>query len=283
MTGKLYITATPIGNLEDITLRALRVLRQADIVAAEDTRHTLKLLNHYDIKARLFSYHEHNSQTAGRKLVEEMLAGKSVALVSDAGMPCISDPGYELVRLARAEGIEVTCLPGASAAVAAVALSGLRADRFVFEGFLARDGRARKNALEAIRSEKRAVLLYEAPHRLKETLADLAEYMPERNVAVIKDISKLYESVTTCALADAAEIFEGEIKGEYAILLEQQPEEDERAAAEWTSMPVEEHIRLYIDSGFSKMDAIKKVAKDRGMKKGEVYNLAYDIKNPSGQ
>ena len=147
----------------------------------------------------------------------------------------------------------------------------------------ARDGRARKNALEAIRSEKRAVLLYEAPHRLKETLADLAEYMPERNVAVIKDISKLYESVTTCALADAAEIFEGEIKGEYAILLEQQPEEDERAAAEWTSMPVEEHIRLYIDSGFSKMDAIKKVAKDRGMKKGEVYNLAYDIKNPSGQ
>ncbi len=269
-TGTLYIVATPIGNLGDITLRALETLKKVDFIAAEDTRHTIKLLNYYEIKTKMISHHEHNEKNSAEGIVLLLEQGKDVALVTDAGMPCISDPGYKLVSLSRQMGIEVTCLPGASAVPAAIALSGLEAGRFRFEGFLPKNKSQRKKLLEDISKDGCAVVIYEAPHRILKIAEDIAETFSDRNIAVINDISKIHEKVEiykACDLADG--LANWKLKGEFAIVIEKgEPEVDN----DFMKYSIKEHVdKIIEDENIKKMDAIKKVAKIRGLAKNEVY------------
>lgn len=280
MASCLYIVGTPIGNLEDITLRGIRILKEVDIIAAEDTRQTAKLLNHYDIKKPMVSYHEHNKKTKGDEIIGLIFQGKNVALVSDAGMPCVSDPGEDLVRLCVEKGIEVIPIPGPSASLTALSISGLPTSRFVFEGFLPTKGKERKERLERLRKENRTIILYEAPHRLMTTLKDLKEYMGNVNISISRELTKKFEETLRTDLEGAIEEFSNRnIRGEFVLILEgKSPEaikEDEEK--HWKDISIKDHIIMYMDKGLSKKEAVALVAKERGISKKEVYNISIEI------
>ena len=274
-TGTLYLVATPIGNLEDITLRALRILKEADIIAAEDTRQTLKLLNHFGIRNTLVSYYEHNKAEKGNYLVSRLLEGKNVALVSDAGTPGISDPGEDLVRLAVSKGIPVTMVPGPAAVIAGVVLSGLPSGRFVFEGFLPMNKRVRRERLGSISRETRTMVFYEAPHKLIHTLKDLRDLLGNRRIAIARELTKKFEEVWRTTLDEAIARYGNEPpKGEFVIILEGADERGlhEEEVKSWEEVSIEEHVRMYMDSGLDRKEAMKKVSEDRGISKRDVYN-----------
>ncbi len=273
--GSLFLVATPIGNLEDITLRAIRVLKEADLVAAEDTRHTLKLLNHLEIKKPLVSYHEHNKREREGFLLRQLMEGKKIAFVSDAGTPGISDPGEDLVRLAHENGIPLTIIPGPSAAIAGLVLSGLSTGRFVFEGFIPVNKRARRERLDSLKAETRTMVFYEAPHKLLSTLRDLYEVLGDRKIALVRELTKVYEEVVRCTLAQALEKYEKEApRGEYVLVVEGLDKKalEEAARSAWDSMSLDEHVDMYLKMGLDRKEAIKKTAEDRGLSRREVYN-----------
>ncbi len=274
MSGKLYLCATPIGNLGDITLRVLDALREADLIAAEDTRDSIRLLNHYDIKTPMTSYHEHNRIEKARALIREMQGGKNVALITDAGTPGISDPGEDLVRMCYEEGIEVTALPGAAACVTALTISGLPAGRFSFEAFLPRDKKERAAVLDDMRDDTRTLVVYEAPHHLVGTLRDLLEVLGDRKVSVCRELTKIHETVLRTTLSEAvAHYEEEEPRGEFVIVIEGRSREEliQREQEKWESLTPEEHMAYYTSRGMEKKDAMKQVAKDRGVPKREIY------------
>lgn len=274
MTGVLYICATPIGNLEDITLRVLKTLEKVDLIAAEDTRHTIKLLNHFEIKNKLFSYHEHNKSSSGPQLIEMLLAGKDIALVSDAGMPGISDPGEDLVKLALEANIKVEALPGASAVITALAASGLPTRKFFFEGFLDRQKKNRKKRLEAIKSIEETLIFYESPHRLLETLKEMRSIFGNRKVVIAREITKKFEEFYRGSLEEAWQYFkEKGIKGEFVLLLEGNSE----IVTQVFNTSIEEDLKNYILNGLSKKEAISQVAKEREIPKKEVYQVSIDL------
>lgn len=270
--GILYIVATPIGNLEDMTVRAVNILREVDLIAAEDTRQTLKLLNHFNIKKHMESYFEHNKEEKGKFLVNLLLEGKSIALVSDAGTPGISDPGELLIAQAVAEGITVTMAPGAAAFVMGLILSGLPTSRFVFEGFLPMNKRGRKERLEELMYETRTIIFYEAPHKLKYTLKDLQETFGNRKLSLARELTKKFEEVIRTDILGAIEHFDAiPPKGEFVLVMEGADKKDKQEDEFWQEMDIAEHVEFYVSQGEEKMDAIKKVAKDRGMNKRDVY------------
>ena len=276
MTGTLYICGTPIGNIEDITLRVLRTLKECDLIAAEDTRQSVKLLNHYDIKTPLTSYHEHNKAEKGQKLLARLLEGKNIALVTDAGMPGISDPGEDMIRLCHENGVPVTVVPGATAAVTALVLSGLSSRSYVFEGFLPSGKNARKQVLEGLKNQTATIILYEAPHHLKNTLKELADTLGSRPAACVKELTKRYENVNRLPLDELAAYYEqNEPKGEFVIVIEGREYRDieEEKQAEAAQMTIEQHFKMYIDKGMDEKSAMKAVAKDRGIGKREVYSI----------
>ena len=274
MTGVLYICATPIGNLEDITLRVLKTLEKVELIAAEDTRHTIKLLNHFEIKNKLFSYHEHNKSSSGPQLIEMLLAGKDIALVSDAGMPGISDPGEDLVKLALEANIKVEALPGASAVITALAASGLPTRKFFFEGFLDRQKKNRKKRLEAIKSIEETLIFYESPHRLLETLKEMRSIFGNRKVVIAREITKKFEEYYRGSLEEAWQYFkEKGIKGEFVLLLEGNSE----IVTQVFNTSIEEDLKNYILNGLSKKEAISQVAKERDIPKKEVYQVSIDL------
>ncbi len=274
--GMLYLCATPIGNLEDITYRVLRVLKEVDLIAAEDTRNSIKLLNHFDIKTPMTSYHEFNKYDKAKVLVDKMLAGANVAVITDAGTPGISDPGEELVKQCHEAGIQVTSLPGAVACVTALTMSGLPTRRFCFEAFLPTDKQERKDILAELENETRTIILYEAPHRLKKTLAELADVFGEdRRLSVCKELTKRYENVFLTTFAEAIEYYDNaEPKGEYVLVIEGKSRSEIKAEqqAQWETMSVVEHVDMYISSGMDKKEAMKAAAKDRGVSKRDIYN-----------
>ncbi|MGE4282563.1 MAG: 16S rRNA (cytidine(1402)-2'-O)-methyltransferase [Clostridia bacterium] len=274
--GILYLCATPIGNLEDITYRALRILQEVDLIAAEDTRQTIKLLNHYNIVKPLTSYHEHNKAEKGKFIIEQLKQGKNIALVSDAGTPGISDPGEDLVKLCAEEEIVVSSLPGSVAAITGLVLSGLPTGRFCFEGFLSVNKRNRKEHLEQLKNETRTMIFYEAPHKLMNTLQDFLHLFGDRRIAIARELTKRYEEIIRCSILQAIERFE-EIspKGEFVIIVQGANRQQMKAEQqkEWMELPIEEHINLYISQGIERKEALKKVAKDRGVSKREVYAL----------
>lgn len=273
--GMIYLVATPIGNLEDITMRAVRILGEVDLIAAEDTRQTLKLLNHLNIKKPLVSYYEHNKNTKGGYLVEQLLSGKNIALVSDAGCPGISDPGEDMVKLAIENSIPVTMVPGPAALISGVVLSGLPSGRFAFEGFLPVNKRSRKERILSLKNETRTIVFYEAPHKLIYTLRDLLEGLGNRRVALARELTKLHEEVYRCDLEEAVRKYEAEApRGEFVLVVEGEDENAlrEETAKRWEEMSLKEHFELYAEQGMDKKEAIKKVALDRGISKRDVYN-----------
>ena len=275
MTGKLFLCATPIGNLDDITLRVLECLKSVDLIAAEDTRHTQKLLNHFEIKAKLTSYHEHNKFEKADELVSELLNGKNIACVTDAGTPGISDPGEELVKKALDAGITVTSLPGASAVITALSMSGLSSRRFVFEGFLPTDKKEKKEALKRIEKETRTIVIYEAPHRILKTLKELREVLGNREIRIARELTKIHEEVLNLTIDEAILKYESaEAKGEMVVLIKGLDEEELKSneIKEWEKISIEEHLNKYVEEGISEKEAMKLVAKDRGISKREVYD-----------
>lgn len=273
--GMLYLCATPIGNLEDVTMRVRRILEEADLIAAEDTRQSVKLLNHYGIHTPLISYHEHNKRERTPALVQRMLAGECVALVTDAGTPAISDPGEDLVRACYEAGVPVTSLPGPSAVITALTLSGMSARRFTFEGFLPMEKKERKAVLERFAETTCTTIFYEAPHRLRKTLALLAETVGgDRSIAICKELTKKHEAALHFTLEEAIAFFEKqEPRGEFALVVEGMDNREQRQKREqkWKEMPLEEHMKLYLNQGKTKKEAMKEVAKDRGVSKRDVY------------
>lgn len=274
MSGKLYLCATPIGNLEDITLRVLRTLKEVDIIAAEDTRNSRKLLNYFEIKKAVTSYHEYNKIEKAYELIEQMRKGKNIALITDAGMPAISDPGEELVRICYEEGIEVTVLPGASACVTALAVSGLPARRFSFEAFLPRDKKQRGIILNEMKKETRTMIVYEAPHHLKDTLEILYQTLGNRRISLCRELTKKYEEVKRGTVCDMIEYYKcREPRGEYVLIIEGKSFEDieKEQQKKWSSMSLQEHMEYYEKKGFSRKEAMKLTAKDRGVSKRDIY------------
>ena len=268
--GTLFLCATPIGNLEDITLRVIRILKETDYIVAEDTRHTLKLLNHLDISKPLISYHKYSDSSREEEILSLLEAGRDIALVSDAGMPGISDPGEKLVKLAYERNIPVTILPGATAGLSALVLSGLPGARFVFEGFLPRDKKVRKKVLGELKDEERTMVLYEAPHHLLSTLKQLYDVLGNRKIAVIRELTKIYEEVLRFSLEESIEHFStNSPRGEFVLVIEgrEKDQEDNR----YDDISIADHILGYMDAGMSKKEAIKQVATDRGLPKSEVY------------
>ena len=275
MAGTLYLCATPIGNLEDMTFRAVRILREADLIAAEDTRNSVKLLNHFEIQTPMTSYHEYNKYDKGRKLVEKLLEGKNIALITDAGTPGISDPGEELVRMCHEAGITVTAVPGAAACITALTISGLPTRRFAFEAFLPADKKEREAVLESLEKEQRTIVLYEAPHRLVKTLKLLAGRLGERQVSVCRELTKRHETVYRALLPEAAAYYEKNApKGECVVVIQglSRAEIEREEKAKWADMSIEEHMELYLSQGLDKKEAMKRTAKDRGVQKREIYN-----------
>ena len=274
--GKLYLCPTPIGNLGDITARTLEVLRTADLIAAEDTRNTLRLLNHFDLHVPLTSYHEHNKFEKASELVDNMLKGKVIACVTDAGTPGISDPGEILVRKAVEAGIEVTSLPGATAFVTALTVSGFSTERFVFEGFLPREKKARREILDFISKEMRTIIIYEAPHHLKGTLSELREVLGgSRRIALCRELTKLHEEILRLSIQDACDHYKDrDPRGEYVLVIEGISREEIAAAKqrEFKDMSISEHVAMYEGQGFDRKEAMKRTAADRGMAKRDVYN-----------
>ena len=280
--GVLYLVATPIGNLEDMTYRAVRILSEVDLIAAEDTRGSIKLLNHFEISTPMTSYHEYNKIDKGHTLIEKLLEGQNIALITDAGTPAISDPGEELVKMAHEAGITVTSLPGACACITALTVSGLATRRFAFEAFLPTDKKERKNILEVLKNETRTIILYEAPHHLIKTLEELLETLGDRRATVCRELTKKHETVFLTTLQDALAFYrENEPKGECVILIEGRTfgEIKEESRAEWQKLSIEEHVNMYIDQGMDKKEAMKAAAKDRGVSKQEIYKALLDADN----
>lgn len=277
--GKLYVCPTPIGNLDDITLRVLKILEEVDLIAAEDTRHTIKLLNHFEIKKPLTSYHEHNKREKGKVLVHKLLNGENIALVSDAGMPGISDPGEDLIKLAIENDIEVIALPGPTASTLALVLSGLPTGKFVFEGFLPSSKKERKEALQSLKNEERTIILYESPYRVKALLEDMLDIFGERDIAVCRELTKKYEEVFRGSIRQSIERFtQNDPKGEFVIIVKGADKGEVRQESqEWENITIKDHLLKYINEGMSKKDAVKKVAEDRGLPKNEVYKESIDI------
>ena len=274
MSGKLYLCATPIGNLEDMTFRVVRTLKEVDLIAAEDTRNSIKLLNHFEIKTPMTSYHEYNKIDKGHYLVEQLLEGKNIALVTDAGTPGISDPGEELVAMCYEAGIEVTSLPGPAACITALTISGLPTRRFAFEAFLPRDKKERARVLEELAQESRTMIVYEAPHHLLKTLKELYEVLGNRELTVCKELTKRYENATKTTFKDVIRFYEdNEPKGEYVLVISGKTFEtkEQEAREAWESLSVEEHMVHYEASGMERKEAMKQVAKDRGISKRDVY------------
>ena len=274
MAGILYLCATPIGNLGDMTPRVVETLRTVDLIAAEDTRNSIKLLNHFEIRTSMTSYHEYNKVEKADYLTEQLLQGKNVALITDAGTPAISDPGEVLVRKCMQAGITVTSLPGAAACITALTLSGLGTRRFCFEGFLPADKKEKAEILEELRGESRTIILYEAPHRLKKTLKELYDSAGNRRVTLCRELTKKFETILPTTLEDALIYYEKEEpRGEYVIVMEgkSRREKKEEEKMSWLEMPVEEHMTCYEKEGMDRKSAMKQVAKDRGITKREIY------------
>ena len=274
MAGKLYLCATPIGNLEDITFRVLRTLKEVDLIAAEDTRNSIKLLNHFEIKTPMTSYHEYNKIEKAYQLVDKMREGKNIALITDAGTPGISDPGEDLVRICYEEGIEVTSLPGAAACITALTMSGLPTRRFAFEAFLPRDKKERALVLEQLKNETRTIIMYEAPHHLVKTLEELQAALGNRKIAVCRELTKRYEEKMLSTISDMLDFYkENEPRGEYVLVLEGKSFEEiaEEEKKSWEAMTLEEHMAVYENQGIDRKEAMKLVAKDRGISKRDVY------------
>ena len=276
MNGILYLCTTPIGNLGDISQRCLETLASVDIIACEDTRRTLQLLNHFGIKNQLTSYHEHNKAEKGKVIIEMLKSGKSAALVSDAGTPAISDTGEDLVRLCIENGITVTSVPGCVAGITALILSGLSTRRFAFEGFLSVNKRHRTEHLKSLKNDTHTLIFYEAPHKLTRTLADMLEILGNRKIAIVRELTKIHEEVIHTDLEKAQSLYlENSPKGEFVLIIEGAKEIE--AENFWDNLTVSEHIEKYIKDGESVKDAIKKAAKDRNLPKHDVYNIYHKI------
>lgn len=274
MSGKLYLCATPIGNLEDMTFRVIRTLKEVDLIAAEDTRNSIKLLNHFEIKTPMTSYHEFNKIDKGRYLVGLLQEGKQIALITDAGTPGISDPGEELVKMCYEAGIEVTSLPGAAACITALTLSGLSTRRFAFEAFLPSDKKEKQEVLKELQTETRTTILYEAPHRLVRTLEELYGALGERRLTVCRELTKRHETAFATTLSEAIAYYkENEPKGECVLVIEGRSRSEMRKEEQqsWEQMPLAEHMQHYESQGIARKEAMKLVAKDRGISKREVY------------
>lgn len=275
MAGKLYLCATPIGNLEDMTYRVVRTLKEVDLIGAEDTRNSIKLLNHFEIETPMQSYHEFNKYDKAKELVQMLLDGKNIALITDAGTPGISDPGEELVKECLENGIEVTSLPGASACVTALSMSGLSTQRFCFEAFLPKDKKRLKNVLKELQNETRTIIIYEAPHRLAKTLKVLEEALGNRRVSINRELTKKYEESFLTTLKEAREKYEAEEpRGEFVLVIEGKSFDDieQQEQQKWEEMSLEDHMKIYLEQGLDKKAAMKKVAKDRGVAKRDIYN-----------
>ena len=273
-SGTLYLCATPIGNLEDMTFRAVRVLKEADLIAAEDTRNSIRLLNHFDIHTPMTSYHEYNRIEKGHHLVSLLLEGKNIALITDAGTPGISDPGEDLVRMCRDAGIPVTSVPGACACVNALIISGRPTRRFCFEAFLPADKKDRRRVLQEIQEETRTTVIYEAPHRLRKTLKELLEVLGDRRLSICRELTKKFETVMETTLEDAVRFYgEQEPRGEYVLVLEGRSHAsiDEEERSRFENMSVQEHVEMYEEQGLNRKDAMKQTAKDRGVSKRDIY------------
>ena len=274
MAGKLYLCATPNGNLEDMTYRVIRTLNEVDLIAAEDTRNSIKLLNHFEIKTPMTSYHEYNKIEKGRKLVEKLQEGINIALITDAGTPGISDPGEELVKMCYQEGIEVTSLPGAAACITALTLSGLSTRRFAFEAFLPSEKKEKQEVLKELEKETRTIILYEAPHRLVRTLQELRDTLGNRRLTVCRELTKKHETAFVTTVEEAILYYEvNEPKGECVLVIEGKKREELRQeeVAKWEEMSIEQHMDYYLNQGVDKKEAMKLVAKDRGISKRDVY------------
>ena len=275
MSGKLYLCATPIGNLEDITYRVIRTLKEVDIIGAEDTRNSIKLLNHFDIHTPMTSYHEYNKVDKARYLVGEIQKGKNVAIITDAGTPGISDPGEEICRQCVEAGIEVSSLPGPAACITALTMSGLSTRRFSFEAFLPRDKKERQIILEELKTETRTIVMYEAPHHLKDTLKELLKHLGNRKISLCREITKKYEENIYTTIEDAIKMYEvNDPRGEYVLVIEGRDREKDEIEKQknWMNMELTEHMNLYLKQGMDKKSAMKQVAKDRGVSKRDVYN-----------
>lgn len=273
--GMLYLCATPIGNLEDITFRVLRTLKEVDLIAAEDTRNSIKLLNHFEIKTPMTSYHEFNKVEKAKVLVQKLLSGKNIAVITDAGTPGISDPGEELVRQCHEAGIKVTSLPGAAACITALTMSGRPTRRFAFEAFLPADKQERKEVLSELVNETRTIIIYEAPHRLVRTLKELEQVIgKERQLTICKELTKRYENTFLTTIQEALSYYDiNEPRGEYVLVIEGKKRSDiiKEKQAEWESMSIKDHVDMYIGQGMDKKEAMKAVAKDRGVSKRDIY------------
>ena len=275
MAGKLYLCATPIGNLEDMTYRVVRTLKEVDLIGAEDTRNSIKLLNHFEIETPMQSYHEFNKYDKAKELVQMIKEGKNIALITDAGTPGISDPGEELVKECLENGIEVTSLPGASACVTALSMSGLSSQRFCFEAFLPKDKKKKEIVLKQLQNETRTIIIYEAPHRLTKTLKELEEALGNRRISINRELTKKYEESFLTTLKEAREKYEAEEpRGEFVLVIEgkalNEIEQEERQ--KWDEMSLENHMNIYLEKGIDKKAAMKKVARDRGVSKRDIYN-----------
>ncbi|MBW4828425.1 MAG: 16S rRNA (cytidine(1402)-2'-O)-methyltransferase [Clostridiaceae bacterium] len=272
--GTLFVCPTPIGNLEDITLRTLRILKEVDLIAAEDTRRTIKLLNHYKIKKPLTSYHEHNKWEKGEILLKKLKSGDDIGLVSDAGMPGISDPGEELIKSSIEENIEVEVLPGPTASITALILSGLSTDKFAFEGFLPSNKKDRIKELERLRNEQRTMIIYESPYRLVSTLKDIKEVLGNRQISISRELTKVYEETFRGTVEEGIKNFKDQKKGEFVIIVEGGKIEEENP---FEKISIKDHIRMYIAEGYFKKDAVKKVALERKLPKNQVYKESIDL------
>ena len=280
MTGTLYLCATPIGNLEDMTFRVIRTLKEVDLIAAEDTRNSIKLLNHFEIQTPMTSYHEYNKYEKGRKLVEKLLEGQDIALITDAGTPGISDPGEELVKMCYESGIPVTSLPGAAACITALTISGLSTRRFAFEAFLPSDKKEREQILKEMETETRTMIVYEAPHRLVKTLKLFLERLGNRKITICRELTKRHETALAVTLEEAVAHYEANApKGECVLVIEGKSREEVRAEErkQWEEMTIEDHMEVYTKQGMDKKSAMKAVAKDRGVSKRDIYQYL-DIK-----
>ena len=274
MTGTLYLCATPIGNLEDITFRVLRTLKEVDLIAAEDTRNSIKLLNHFDIKTPMTSYHEYNKIEKAYQLVAKLKEGQNIALITDAGTPGISDPGEDLVRICYEEGVPVTSLPGAAACITALTMSGRATRRFAFEAFLPREKKERVQVLKELEQETRTIILYEAPHHLKKTLEELKEHLGNRPMTICRELTKKHEEKLQMTIEEALLYYEEtDPRGEYVLVLAGKPLEEiqKEQQQEWEALTLEEHMSIYENQGVARKEAMKLVAKDRGTTKREIY------------
>lgn len=282
MAGKLFLCATPIGNLGDMTPRVIETLESVDVIAAEDTRNSIKLLNHFHIKTPMTSYHEYNKVEKAESLIAQMQAGKNIALITDAGTPAISDPGEVLVQKCQEAGVVVTSLPGAAACITALTLSGLSTRRFCFEGFLPADKKERKAVLEDLKEESRTMILYEAPHHLKGTLKELKDALGNRKITLCRELTKKFETIFPTTLDEALEYYESnDPRGEYVLVMEgkSHQQKTEEKQAQLSEIPIEDHMKMYEDKGIDRKEAMKLVAKERGISKRDVYNYLLSLQD----